>query len=79
MKKLIDKNWEYTLYQGKDNNLIFSVLCGSVGLYDTNIQLNEEEKVEFEKKGQSFLDILAEDIRQNESKYNARHIQEIEQ
>lgn len=77
MKKLIDKNWEYTLYQDEHNNLIFSVLCGSVGLYDTNIQLNEEEKAEFEKRGQSFLDILAEDIRQNESKYNPRHIQEI--
>jgi len=77
MKKLIDKNWEYSLYQDEDNNLIFSVICGSVGLYNTNIQLNEEEKAEFEKQGQSFLDILAEDIKQNESKYNSRHIQEI--
>ena len=64
------------LYQ-TDDNLIFSVLCGSSAIYETNIQLNEQEKSEFEKKGQSFLDVLAEDIRQNESKYNPRHIQEI--
>jgi len=76
VKKLIEKTWSYMLYQ-TDDNLIFSVLCGSSAIYETNIQLNEQEKSEFEKKGQSFLDVLAEDIRQNESKYNPRHIQEI--
>lgn len=77
MKKLIEKTWSYILYQTDDNNLIFFVLCGSVGLYDRTIQLDEQEKSEFEKQGQNYLEILAEDIRQNPDKYTPRHIQEI--
>lgn len=77
MKKLVEKTWSYILYQDDNNSLIFSVLCGSSAIYETNIKFNEQEKSEFEKKGQNFLDVLAEDIRQNEAKYNSRHIQEI--
>lgn len=77
MKKLIEKTWSYILYQTDDNNLIFSVVCGTVGLYQRNIQLNEEEKAEFEKKGESYLEALAENIRQSADSYKPRHIQEI--
>ncbi len=77
MKKLIDKNWEYLLYQTGDNNIIFSVLCGSIAMDLVNFQLNKEERLEFEKKGQSFLEVLAEEIRQSADSYKSRHIQEI--
>ncbi len=77
MKKLIEKTWSYILYQTDDNNLIFSVVCGTVGLYQRNIQLNEKEKSEFEKQGQNYLEVLAEHIRQSADEYKPRHIQEI--
>lgn len=77
MKKLVEKTWSYILYQTDDNNLIFSVVCGTVGLYQRNIQLNEQEKSEFEKQGQNYLDVLAEEVRQSADKYKSRHIQEI--
>lgn len=77
MEKIIDKDWEYSLYQTDDNNFLFSVLCGSIAMDLVNFQLNKEERNEFEEKGQIFLDVLAEDVRQNQSKYNSRHIQKI--
>lgn len=77
MKKLIDKGWEYILYQTDDNNLILSVVCGTVGLYDMNIQLNEEEKLQFQKDGTKFIDDLAMNVSSNPPKYERRHIQEI--
>lgn len=77
MKRLIDKGWEYILYQTDDNNLILSVVCGTVGLYDVNIQLNDEEKDKFEKDGTEFMDELALDVSSNPPKYRNRHIQDI--
>lgn len=43
MKKNLEKNWEYTLYEN-DDVFILSVLCGSVALYTINVELNESEK-----------------------------------
>ncbi len=77
MKKLINKGWEYILYQTDDNNLILSVVCGTVGLYDMNIQLNDKEKDKFEKDGTKFIDDLANDISSEPPKYENRHIREI--
>lgn len=77
MKKLIEKTWSYILYQTDDNNLILSVVCGTVGLYDVNIQLNDEEKDKFEKDGTEFIDELALDVSSNPPKYRNRHTQDI--
>lgn len=77
MKKLIEKTWSYILYQTDDDNLILSVVCGTVGLYDVNIQLNDEEKDKFEKDGTEFIDELALDVSSNPPKYRNRHTQDI--
>ena len=52
-------------------------MCGTVGLYDMNIQLNDEEKDKFEEDGTKFIDELAIDISSHPPKYEHRHIQEI--
>ncbi|MET7030094.1 hypothetical protein [Sediminicola luteus] len=72
MKKKIEKNWEYTLYEN-DGAFILSVICGSVALYTINVELNELEKNTFFELGNSFIEDFAEKIRQNPSFFKNRH------
>lgn len=72
MKELIKKDWEYTLSQDDNKNLNLTVLCGSVALYNVTVQLNKDEKTEFEINGTAFIEKLAEDVRTNTSKYEHR-------
>ena len=73
MEKIIDKDWNYTLYKD-GGKLILSVLCGTVAMFDLNVPLNEEEKEDFYLKGEVFLDDLAEKIRFSPPAYQERSI-----
>lgn len=73
MKELIKKSWNYTLYQ-KETQLILSVICGTVGLYEVNIILTPEEMELYKKEGIAYTDQLAENIRYDPDKYGERHI-----
>lgn len=55
MKKIIDKPWNYTLYK-KQSKYILSVLCGGVGMYEIEIELNKEEVDAFKENGESYID-----------------------
>ena len=74
LKKVEEKPWAYTLYTYKDK-YILSVICGSVGLYDRNIFVDELVIKQFESDGTSVLDELASIIRNNPKKYTQEHIQ----
>jgi len=71
MIELLKKQWEYILYKDNDE-LILSVVCGTIALYDIEIKLSAEQKEKFSKEGQGFIDLLAEEIRYNPLKYNKR-------
>jgi hypothetical protein len=73
MKELIKESWSHILYE-KDGELILSVICGGVALFDVNIVLNEEERSTFEKHGQDYINTLAGDIRSHPSKFAERNI-----
>jgi len=73
MEKIIDKYYDYILYQ-KENDLILSVVCGTVAVYDITIALNPQETQEYHKKGGSFLDTLASTIRSYPEEYFKRRI-----
>ena len=74
LKKVEEKPWAYTLYAYKDK-YILSVICGSVGLYDRNIFVDELVINQFESDGITVLDELASTIRNNPKKYSQEHIQ----
>ena len=74
LKKIEEKEWAYTLYAYKDN-YILSVICGSVGLYDRNIFVDELIIKQLESDGVKVLDELASSIRNNPKKYSQEHIQ----
>jgi hypothetical protein len=73
MKELSKKKWTYILYE-INGQLLFSVVCGTVALFDRNIYLNEEEIKIYNEKKDAFLDLLAEKIRNSPDKFEDRHI-----
>ena len=43
MEELSGRSWDYTLYRnGAD--LILSVVCGTVGIYEVNVKLDKEKR-----------------------------------
>jgi hypothetical protein len=73
MKILLNKDWDYTLYQ-TDDKLIISIVCGGAGVFETNIKLNEDEKLLYKLKGEDYIEELAGDIQYSPAKYKNRHI-----
>lgn len=73
MKKLMEESYSYILYE-KDEELILSVLCGTVAMFDRTIVLNAEERSAFEKNGKEYIDSLAARIRFSPSSFDERHI-----
>ena len=52
----------------------FSVLCGTVGLYEVQIALSFDERGAYMIAGDAYLDGLAEQIRAHPQRYEARSI-----
>lgn len=52
--------------------LVLHVLCGGVGLYEVVVVLNEDERREFERRGEAFLDTLAKDVQRDPRQYSDR-------
>ena len=73
MKQLINSRWNYILYE-KEGKLLLSVVCGTVGMFDRNIYLTDLEKENFDLKGKSFIEKFANEIRNDPSKYESRHV-----
>ena len=74
LKKVEEKAWTYTLYAYKDK-YILSVICGSVGLYDRNIFVDELMIKQLESDGIKVIEELASTIRYNPKKYSQEDIQ----
>jgi len=74
MKEILRSQWNYILCE-KEGELLFSVICGSVAIYEINIFLNDEEIEKYNAGGEGFLKELAEHIRNNSKVYNDRHVQ----
>lgn len=62
----------YSLSQTEDNELILSVVCGGIGMYEAKINLNDEERHSFESEGETFLDNLASSIARDPESYQGR-------
>jgi hypothetical protein len=73
LTKIQENPWDYILYKFS-NGYILSVVCGSVGLYDTNILLENDQIENFKIQGKKMLIELAEKIRSNPEKYSSTNI-----
>ncbi|MDX2306516.1 MAG: hypothetical protein NW226_27145 [Microscillaceae bacterium] len=77
MKELIRKDWEYILFE-ENQTFTLSVLVGTVALYHVDIILNEKELKKYQEEGQNYLDLLAEEVRNQPEKYLNRANQDKE-
>lgn len=73
MKELLKSRWNYILYE-KEDKLLLSVVCGTVGLFDRNIYLTEDEIKHYELDGEAYITKLAREINSDPSKYEPRHV-----
>ena len=69
---LFSSSWDFILSRDGKGQLIFAVLCGSVGVYDITFPLNSEEVAHWEREGETFLRYLSDRVRNNSEEYLAR-------
>ena len=62
MKILEQEKWSWSLYK-QDDELILSVVCGSVGIYEQAMALNKQEIMAYKSGGSSYLSELANRVR----------------
>ncbi|SFD63983.1 hypothetical protein [Spirosoma endophyticum] len=74
MKELAKESWNYSLLESESGDFIFNVVSGSVGLYEIKISLTPDEIRRYTKEGNSYLAILANEIRSNESNFQTRKV-----
>ena len=61
-RRLHDEPWSWTLEQ-VDEGLLLTVVCGTVGIYETAVLLEPDEEAVWEQHGPAGLEPLAEAIR----------------
>lgn len=75
MKQVYEKKWSHVLFQDEESEVFcLSVVCGSVGLYTIDITLNEQEMEMYRKKGNEYINTLAQSVAADPSKYQPRHV-----
>ena len=72
METIIEKQWDYTFSKKDDGQLLLSVVCGSVGLFEIDIVLNLQETDQYDKHGEAYIDQLAKQIRHKPSEWSSR-------
>jgi hypothetical protein len=73
MQELINKNWDYILFQSEEDYLL-EVVCGTVAIYTITFKLDEVEKAGFEAEGERYLDHLAWKVRDYPEDYIKRRV-----
>ncbi len=74
MKELAKESWNYRLTETESGDMIFSVVSGSVGMYEINIRLTADEISRYKKQGNLYLKTLANEMRSNESCFSNRKV-----
>jgi hypothetical protein len=64
-ERILFNEYGTQLRYGDDDRFILNVLCGRVGQFGVEFQLNEVESAEYRKRGDSFVQELAKNVREN--------------
>ena len=73
MDIILQKQWNYTLTR-ENENYFLSVVSGSVGVFEIDIQLNSTEVANFLENGEEYIDQLSEEIRNKPSLWISRKV-----
>lgn len=63
MELVLRSDWFYSLYRSEKDEYFIAVVCGSVGIYEVNVKLNDEQCRAYSKRGKEFIEELAAEIR----------------
>lgn len=47
--------WDFDLVEEDDGRLMLTVVCGTIGIFEVVIELNEDERTSFLEKGRDFV------------------------
>ena len=73
LNEVASSNWKYILYRYNDD-FVLSVLCGTVGVFDVNIELDKEEKAKYLSEGIDFINNLSYKVSGSPTSYSDRRI-----
>ena len=73
VEEVLQVSWTYTLYRHEER-FFLSVVCGTVGLFETDVELTSAEIADYRKLGKESVDALAKAISDAPKAYNDRHI-----
>lgn len=68
MEIIFNERWNYQLIKNNDK-YVLSVMCGTVALYEIEVELSDEQIQEYTKKGKEYIEVLVGTIRSNPSEY----------
>lgn len=68
MEIILDKRWNYQFIKDNDK-YILSVMCGTVGLFEVDIELNKQQIASYKKNGLDFIEKYVKEIRANPNHY----------
>ena len=71
---ILKKEWSYTLEKTKPQSYVLTVICGSVGIYEIKIGLNNDEIQKFADHGEPYILNPVRKIQESPSKYTHRQI-----
>jgi len=73
MIEIINKPWDYRFFK-KNEKFYLYVMCGTVAVYEINIELNEDEFLQYENLGLDYIDSLAKTIQFSPTLYSKRSL-----
>jgi len=71
METIFEKQWSYK-FGKEDEDYFLEVVCGSVGIYEIKIQLNDEEIDNYKEKGKEYIENLVSDIQHDNTLWLSR-------
>ncbi|MBK8699185.1 MAG: hypothetical protein IPN29_06430 [Saprospiraceae bacterium] len=71
-KIIFESNWDFVLSQNHDGSYMFEVICGTVGIYSIDFELNEVEIEAWLQEGETALRHLSYQVRDFPEEYIRR-------
>ena len=62
MRVLVSEPWSHDLIEEDNGRLVLIVVCGSVGLYELALELDDDERHEWQLSGANFVRGLAQRV-----------------
>jgi hypothetical protein len=73
MTEIINKPWDYRFFENNEKYYLL-VMFGGVGVFEINIELNDNEIALYKKMGDKFIDELVKKIQFSPSSYLNRNL-----